>query len=83
MAAENMQGQNQQKHPFDIMVFGQRENNEIQEMKQESNMDAVLNGIDIDEMMGHIDSLVDSFSYFKPYFKKMTPLIDIFKQSVK
>ncbi|WP_433748898.1 hypothetical protein [Falsibacillus pallidus] len=69
-------------HPFDQLIFGNKipETNEslIENLQQKAV--SGLDEIDVDELFGHLDSLVETFAYFKPLIKKIGPYLESFIQ---
>lgn len=55
-------------------LFGVREN-EIQEKNHDSSALAILNRINLGELINNIEILIDSADQLKPLYKKATPII--------
>jgi len=70
------------EHPFDRLMFGSsRSKKQIGEEKKAVDTpaeDNLLNQVNIEEIMMHIDSLVGSAKHLKPMFSKIKPLFEQF-----
>jgi hypothetical protein len=70
------------EHPFDRLMFGPGRNKkqigEEKESADSSEEDNLLNQVNIEEIMMHIDSLVGSAKHLKPMFSKIKPLFEQF-----
>jgi hypothetical protein len=70
------------EHPFDRLMFGSSRNKQhtddekkATETPTEGNL---LNQVNLEEIMMHIDSLVGSAKQLKPMFSKIKPLFEQF-----
>ena len=61
----------------DDWFFGKRNHNTGKENSQHeySQIDELLNNVNVDELMNNIDNLLTSISHIKPLWKKMDPVI--------
>lgn len=68
-----------EENPFDRLMFGPSRSKKPQspEPKQEDESN-ILNQVNLEEIMGHIDALMGSAKELKPMFNKIRPLIDQF-----
>ncbi|SEN14892.1 hypothetical protein SAMN05192533_109172 [Mesobacillus persicus] len=74
-------GNRKEEHPFDRMMFGPSRSKHSHptepEPRTEDKKD-ILNQINLEEIMGHVDALMGSAKELKPMFNKIRPLIDQF-----
>ncbi|WP_174730882.1 hypothetical protein [Mesobacillus harenae] len=67
--------------PFDRMMFGPRATRVQPAPKhQKQKHEEILEQIDLEELMTHVDTLLNSYHQVKPMFKKLGPLIEQFVQ---
>ncbi|MBY0095335.1 hypothetical protein [Mesobacillus maritimus] len=74
-------GKNEQ-HPFDRLMFGSSRNkHHVEDEKRATETpaeDNLLNQVNLEEILMHIDSLVGTAKQLKPMFSKIKPLFDQF-----
>ena len=71
----------QEKLSLDELLLGKRskeprntdKNNGSEEQSQ---LNSLLNNVNVEELIGNIDTLMNSASQFKPLWKKITPLVN-------
>jgi hypothetical protein len=70
------------EHPFDRLMFGPSRNlkhtGDEEKSPETPAEDNLLNQVNIEELMMHIDSLVGSAKHLKPMFSKIKPLFEQF-----
>jgi hypothetical protein len=67
------------EHPFDRLMFGPSQTKKHEKKPTETaGEDNLLNQVNIEEIMVHIDSLVGSAKQLKPMFSKIKPLFEQF-----
>ncbi|MGM0902420.1 MAG: hypothetical protein ACQEXB_15140 [Bacillota bacterium] len=69
-------------HPFDRLMFGPGQNKrhlgDDKKPAETQAEDNLLNQVNLEEIMMHIDSLVGSAKQLKPMFSKIRPLFEQF-----
>ncbi|RFU68033.1 hypothetical protein D0469_13145 [Peribacillus saganii] len=55
------------------MMFGTR-----RQMKKESDIQSLIANVDYMELMEHVDTIMKSYSEFKPFINKINPMIGRF-----
>ena len=63
---------------FDSFMFGGPRRTEKQPEKKKSSYSGILDQIDIDEVLHHVDTLIGSAKELKPLFGKVKPLLEQF-----
>lgn len=70
------------EHPFDRLMFGPSQSKKHVDHEKKSTEtsgeDNLLDQVNLEEIMMHIDSLVGSAKQLKPMFSKIKPLFDQF-----
>lgn len=74
-------GNRSEEHPFDRMMFGpsrSKQSHPTEPKPRTEDKSDILNQINLEEIMGHVDALMGSAKELKPMFNKIRPLIDQF-----
>jgi hypothetical protein len=66
-----------EENQFDLLMFGPGRK-EKRQPEEEVPRQGDFNQINLEEVMGHIDTLVDSARQLKPVFSKIRPLLNQF-----
>lgn len=65
-------------NPFDTFMFGgTRKENSVKE-KKKSSYSEILDQIDVDDVLHHVDNLIESAKGLKPLLGKVKPVLDQF-----
>ncbi|CAM3662717.1 hypothetical protein [Mesobacillus zeae] len=75
---ESADKSNMQKDPFSRMMFGPVERSNKTAVKERQGKSELLENVNMEELMHHVDNLLSAAHGLKPIFQKARPLLDQF-----